>query len=109
MGKLDDLHSRLECLEKEIKDSQDTEYNPAELNDKTRSKVAMTFVYGFFCLTGGTLVVTMIYNILLSGFCNESLCLEKMLDVKDILLAVIGYIGSPLGFIMGFYFKGKFE
>ena len=110
MGKLDDLHTRLESLEQGIIDSQNAEYNPAELNGKTRSKVAMTFVYGFFCLTAGTLIFTMVYNSLLAGLCDENnLCFERMLDVKDMLLAVVGYIGSPLGFIMGFYFKGKFE
>ncbi len=107
MGKIDDLHSRLEILEKEKRESES--YNPAELNDKTRSKVAMTFVYGFFILTGATLIITMVYNVLLAAYCETDFCLSRTLEVKDILLAVIGYIGSPLGFIMGFYFKGKFE
>lgn len=60
----------------------------AEKQEDTRSKIAISFVMGY-----GFIIVVLI-----------GLCAWGKLDsntVKDFLLA----IGSPLGFIIGFYFK----
>jgi hypothetical protein len=61
----------------------------AEKQEDTRSVIAIGFVIGY--------AVVIVVLIILSSF--------KLMDsdvVKDFLLA----IGSPLGFIIGFYFKG---
>lgn len=61
----------------------------AEKQEDTRSTIAIGFVIGY-----GLIVILLII-----------LCSIKALDsnsAKDFLLA----IGSPLGFIIGFYFKG---
>lgn len=61
----------------------------AEKQEDTRSTIAIGFVVGY-----GVVVLALI---LLSSF--------RLIEdnvVKDFLLA----IGSPLGFIIGFYFKG---
>lgn len=107
--KFSDLDSRLKTLEETREKSSKIKYNPDELNDKTRSKIAMIFVWGFFALIAGTIFFTMLYNVIICYGKDIKECSLNLLSVKDMLLAVIGYVGSPLGFIMGFYFKGQFE
>ncbi len=113
MGKTDaikvsDIDQRLQILEDTKEKSSKIKYNPDELNDKTRSKIAVLFVWGFFAIISGTVVLTMIYNVVIC-LGKDTTCYTNLLSVKDMLVAVIGYVGSPLGFVMGFYFKDRFE
>ncbi len=103
------LDERLQALEGAKEKSNKIKYNPDELNDKTRSQIALFFVWGFFTLVSGTVIFTMFYNIAICYGRELKDCSTNLLSVKDMLVAVIGYVGSPLGFIMGFYFKDRFE
>jgi len=79
-------------------------YDSRPINDQTRSIISGTFVRWFFYLLGGTLIISLIYNLIsYSLFRNQSL----ILDVENLLLLVTGSIGTPLGFIVGYYFKSK--
>lgn len=62
----------------------------AEKQEDTRSRIANVFIYGYLLL--------LLVLILLSAF--GKLAQDS---AKDYLLA----IGSPLGFIIGFYFKSS--
>ncbi|PWU23392.1 hypothetical protein C5B42_03095 [Candidatus Cerribacteria bacterium 'Amazon FNV 2010 28 9'] len=70
--------------------SEQSGIKTAEKREDTRSRIAIYFILGYFVIIIFLLVATAITKI--------------STDVaKDYLLA----IGSPLGFIVGFYFKSK--
>ena len=85
------------------------EYNPEEFRDKTRSLIAKVFVFGFFIILSLSIILTMIYNWLIFHQCDvaNEFCRDQLLSVKDIVVVVVGYVGSPLGFVLGYYFKAK--
>lgn len=94
---LDDIQRKL---------NQVTKYNPIEHRDKTRSKVAFWFTIGYFALLGVTLVGAPMYNAVLMvhyGITDPSL----LLPIKDVLLTIAGIVGGPIGFVVGYYFKGS--
>jgi hypothetical protein len=82
------------------------EFNPREHEDKTRSSVAICFTLGYFFLLLIALVGTPVYDAILMvkyGLTDPS----QLLQVKDVLLTVAGIIGGPIGFVVGYYFKGS--
>lgn len=83
-----------------------SKYNPTEHKDKTRSKVAFWFTIGYFALLAVALVGSPLYNAILLinyGVTNP----EVLLPVKDVLLTIAGIVGGPIGFVVGYYFKGS--
>lgn len=108
--KLDDLNTRLEALEVAAETSSTKTYDRDELNDRTRASIALFFVQGFFALIAGTIIVSMIYNIIMChGITDAEECAKMSLGVKDLLAAVTGFSGTPLGFVIGYYFKDQFD
>ena len=79
-------------------------FNPVKELGETRSRIAKHFVLGYFLMIGGAFVLTLIYNLILYTF-FQKIAAEQILPPKDILLTVTGIVGSPLGFIVGYYFK----
>lgn len=100
MGQLE----KLEAAGARLKD-----YNPEEFRDKTRSLIAKIFVWGFFIILFFTIILTMSYNWVIFQQCSvaDEFCRDQLLSVKDMVVEVIGYVGSPLGFVLGYYFKAK--
>lgn len=63
-----------------------------EHREHTRSKMALLFVLGFFCI----LFLCIAYAIKVKA---------SLTELKDILVAIIGALSGTLGFIVGFYYK----
>lgn len=76
-------------------------FNPAKELGKTRSLIAITFVKWYFYLLAGFLIFVVIYNPLVLWLGKELL----ILNPKDMILVYTSAIGSPLGFVVGYYFK----
>jgi hypothetical protein len=93
------LSTRSEVIDKRPR------YNPTEHKDKTRSTIALFFVRGYLVLLGIIFLLVLTYNFLLIKFAPGT----DLLDVTDIMLLITGSVGSPLGFVVGYYFKGQEE
>lgn len=61
-----------------------------EKQEETRSKIALYFILGYLIIITGLIFLSTFYRL-------------PAESVKDYLLT----IGSPLGFIIGYYFKGE--
>ena len=94
-----DLENLLDKL-REQKEEIET-FSPVKEVGKTRSKIATTFVRWYFFLLVGVLIFLVVYNAVVLILNKPELILEP----KDLLLIVTTAIGSPLGFVIGYYFK----
>jgi len=65
--------------------------------EQTREKLAIVFIIGFFFVLS--------LSVAIGTILDES----KAKNVIDMILAFSGIFGTPLGFIMGYYFKKKEE
>ncbi len=59
----------------------------------TRSKIAFSYILGFITITAGVIIIGAV-----KGY--------SVGENKDMLLAISGVLSGPLGFIIGYYFKG---
>ena len=73
-------------------------FNHLEHTDKSRKHIAYVFVYGYIILVSVIVVGVPLYNWLILGD-------PKQLELDKILAQVGALIGSPLGFVVGYYFK----
>jgi hypothetical protein len=64
--------------------------------ENVRSQIALNFILGFFLIIFMAMCVGWYF-----AFTTE--------QFKDMLVAISGILGGPLGFIIGFYFKGSTE
>lgn len=95
--KKSEFEAKLLLLEKES-----NAFNPREHNDKTKSKIALFFVQWYFYIIIGTILAVLIYNPAIRFFTGNT---DSFINIKDTLLIVTSAVGSPLGFIIGHYFK----
>ena len=90
-------------LEKRLADTQNKiNFDPIEHNDRTKSKIATTFVNYYFWIIIGTILVGLLHNLIIFFMTKDG---SLTLSIKDLLLIITTAIGSPLGFIIGYYFK----
>lgn len=106
MSKFDDLDKRLNSVESEMEKTKD--FNLIKHTNETRSKIANTFVRGFFLTIGVWTLLIMIYNQLVYWRRDYS----SWKDIKDVLInmssalpILISWVSWPLGFVVGYYFK----
>ena len=79
------------------------ETTPAvKVEDKTRSALGKIFVRWFFLLLILILVGWTLYNIFIYGQVGNT---ELFVDMKTLIPVVWSVIGTPLWFVMGYYFK----
>lgn len=92
-----DLDNRLQRLE-DTAERLEPPHNHDEYLDKSRAKIAFKFVrwYLFYVLL--VLVGVPLYNRFAAGS-------KQTLDVFKILAQVGTLLGTPLGFVVGYYFK----
>lgn len=79
-------------------------FDPLEHKDKTRSTIAIFFVRWFFYLIAFSLIFVMVYNSWVASAQGV-----EFINPKDLILVITGAIGTPLGFVVGYYFKGAEE
>ena len=65
--------------------------------EKTRSQISLVFIVGFLVIIATTLMI----GILVKDY--------SINDMKDLLLVISSILSSPLGFIIGYYFKSRSE
>lgn len=75
--------------------------------DITRSKIALLFVRWYFILISLVFAISLIYNFLVLKFLNSRM--DQLLNPKDLILLISSTVGTSLGFIVGYYFKGLEE
>jgi hypothetical protein len=90
-----DKNTLKDLLEQKEGKVGDERVNLSAQKANTRSKIAITFIYAFFI---GMLVLTL-YSFLLNK------CTDKDVDLPDIISGYAAAVGSPLGFVIGYYFK----
>lgn len=106
MSKYKDLENKFEELKKEVSDQS---YDPQKNKDETRSKIAKVFVYGFFGSILCLLIFILTYNFLVAKFISKELIESQslILSFQEVFVTVISSITGLIGFVLGYYFKGK--
>lgn len=101
---------KLKSIEEEVAETEDvsseffnTEYNPQEHKDRTRSEIAQYFVKGYFAIAVFIFVFSFVYNLCLIKLGKESL----VIDIIQTFTAVSGALSGLLGFVLGYYFKSE--
>ena len=103
---ISDLDTQLKALDTKIQIAAEKPFDPKEHKDKTRSKIAFAFTIGYFILLGVSLVGVPIYNLVVFAYQGSS---DMTIQLRDVLLAVSGISSGPIGFVVGYYFKGSEE
>lgn len=91
-------------------------YNPKEYLAKTRTGIAKGFLWGYFILFILVFIFVWVYN---NNMLNNIITISKypgyqdvinnikLLDIKNVLIVVTSALGTPLGFVIGYYFKSE--
>jgi hypothetical protein len=98
---LPEYEARLQDLEDNLI-GYNQDYNPKKFNDETKSLIAQRFVKWYFVLLGSAVGAILIYNLLVALIIGSG---DSGINLQDIILAISTAIGTPLGFIIGYYFK----
>jgi hypothetical protein len=99
---LDKLQEELKKTRTRIEKAEP--YNAKKHEDKTRSTLALIFVWGYFIILGVGILVAVINNFAVEYFKLKS---EIIISVKDVVSVISGAIGTSLGFVVGYYFKSS--
>jgi zinc transporter ZupT len=83
-------------------------FDPREHKDRTRAYITGGFLVAFFLLLGLAFYFTYVYNQLMLRHLGRFPNLQ-LADIKDIITLLISALGTPLGFVIGYYFKEKNE
>jgi hypothetical protein len=88
----------LRQFQQKISDEKKPSFDHLEHTDKSRKHIAFVFVYGYIILVALIVIGVPLYN---------AIALNKpdSLELDKILAQVGALIGSPLGFVVGYYFK----
>lgn len=68
-------------------------------DSKSRSRIAYGFTFAFIALLAVILIGGPIYN--------ATLGVNTPIDITDMLSSFVSLFGTPLGFVLGYYFKDK--
>ncbi len=68
-------------------------------DNKSRSHIAYGFTYAFIFFIGIILIGGSIYNALVDE--------TKIIDISGLITTFVAQFGTPLGFVLGYYFKDK--
>lgn len=100
LQKLESLseNSQLESMEKIARKKPELTFSHLEFTDRSRKHIALVFVYGYIIAITIAIVCVPLYNWL-------ALDNPETLDLEKIMAQLGAMIGSPLGFVVGYYFK----
>lgn len=97
IDKLDPLvSSDVEKIESTLK------FDTIEHDSRTRSEIAIVFTKWYFWLLLIVILITIGYNIMILLTYRST---DTLLSLQDGILAISTAIGTPLGFVIGYYFK----
>lgn len=99
--RIDGLTSKLN-----LKEFQTPIWDRAKHEDTTRSRIAFGFLIGYFAVLVAGFFYAWFENARLLEFMRQNPdCKIEIVCIKDVLLMLSGVIGTPLGFVIGYYFK----
>ncbi len=75
------------------------EIDNSRQDNRSRSRIAYWFSVGFILLMGVIIVGGPIYNATIGKGAS--------LDIAQVMSGFVGQFGTPLGFVLGYYFKDK--
>lgn len=119
---LDEIRKRLKEFETKSPNSREkadvaesVAHEKLSRDEKTRSTLTHSFMYGFFFLLICGFLFTKWYNSTAVGWIlelhkaglDEAAANIKLLELDKVLSLIIGALGTSLGFIIGYYFKDK--
>ncbi|HEM8303344.1 MULTISPECIES: hypothetical protein [Providencia] len=98
-----------------IEISQTEHERASKVETKDRSKLTTNFVWGFFILLVWSFVFVFVYNWVAVWWAidlQERGMVEAankiaLLELDKVISLIVGVLGTPLGFIIGYYFKEK--
>ena len=101
-----DIQRNVQKVLKQAKKDVDTTepYNPKKQEDTTRSKLALIFVWGYFGILGGGIILVLANNIIVDYL---KLKPEILINIRDFIPTITSAIGTSLGFVVGYYFKSS--
>jgi hypothetical protein len=99
---INEVQSALDQYIKESSFVVESNYNPQEHRDATRSQIALYFVKGYFALVVFIFVFTFIYNLVVINLGHEA-----PLDILEVFTTVSGALSGLIGFVLGYYFKSE--
>lgn len=76
-----------------------SELDNSQQDNKSRARIAYGFTFGFVGLFTVVLIGGPIYNLFVDD--------QKILNIPEIITNFVAQFGTPLGFVLGYYFKGK--
>lgn len=113
--RIKEVQKQSERNKDKVTSEEESALNNLHRDGKTRSWLTIGFLIGFFSLLVGCFLFVMLYNSLAVGWVidlkSQGLLEEagsvKLLELEKVLSVIIGVLGTPLGFIIGYYFKEK--
>lgn len=93
-----DLKARIKQLEENIDSYQPEAHDHQKHTDENRARIALYFVKAFARLIILVLIAVPLYNWL-------ALDDPQPIEIDKTLAQVAGILGTPLGFIVGYYFE----
>lgn len=90
--------------QKILADKKGDAFNDKELTIITRARIARLLVLGFLIALILSVVFVVIYNVAMFYLTQDT---SLFVQIETIIPLVWSIIGAPLGFVMGYYFKGN--
>lgn len=89
---------------KMVADTTGDAFNDKELTIVTRARIARLLVLWFLIALVLSVVFVIIYNIAMFYLTEDT---SLFVQIETVIPLVWSIIGAPLGFVMGYYFKGN--
>jgi hypothetical protein len=83
-------------------DDQNDEFDSVKFNDETRAKIWKIFVWWFFIALFGSILFTIWYNLFVYYMVGQA---NLFLKLETVVTLIWSIIGTPLWFVMWYYFK----
>jgi len=89
-----------------INDTSCDAFNEKKLTILTRARIARLLVLWFLIALVMSVVFVIVYNIAMFRLTQDT---SLFVQIETVIPLVGSIIGAPLGFVMGYYFKGSGE
>jgi len=97
-----EIKTSLDDIKQKLANDKNDEFNSAKFNDEARSKIWKIFVRGFFIALFGSIIFTIVYNLVMYYWTGN---MDMSIKMETMVTLVWSVIWTPLGFVMGYYFK----
>lgn len=77
----------------------ESELENSKQDNKSRSRIAYGFTFAFITFIGVILIGGPIYNATIGK--------NTPIDIAEMMSGFVAQFGTPLGFVLGYYFKDK--